>query len=154
MNHTHQFSPSTVLIMAVKRFEGYADMAYKCPAGVWTIGYGHTRGVKPGMTVTLRQAETLLRGDLAEPARFVNSLHLCTTQGQFDALVDFTFNLGTDRLIKSTLIERIRQNAPQPQIRAEFLRWCYAAGRRLPGLLARREWEARRFFETDNGELQ
>lgn len=137
---------SDVLIEALKGFEGCRLRAYKCPAGVWTIGYGHTRGVKEGQVITPAQAESLLRGDLRVYEGGVERLGVPLTQGRFDALVDFAYNLGLDALGRSTLLTKIRLGAGEEEIRGEFMRWVNAGGRRLPGLVRRRKWEADRFF--------
>lgn len=131
---------------ALKGFEGFRAEAYKCPAGVWTIGYGHTLGVKKGDRITTEQGETLLKEDLAQFERFVKQLGLPLTGVQFDALTDFSFNLGTEALRKSTLLRKIRANPQDPAIRNEFKRWVYAGGKILPGLVKRREWEANHYF--------
>ena len=130
----------------IKEFEGFCSKAYKCPAGVWTIGYGHTKGVKVGQLVTEKQAEVLLEGDLLPCEKFVERLGLCSTQYQFDALVDFAFNLGTEALRRSTLLQKIRCGAPKNDIKKEFMRWVHAGGKVLPGLQKRRMWEAQYFF--------
>lgn len=135
------------MIGAVKSFEGVKLQAYRCPAGVWTIGIGHTVGVKPGQHITMEQAESLLHGDLLPCVKYVNSLGVCRTQGQFDALVDFVFNLGTGALMRSTLYKKIRMGAKLADIQAEFRKWVYAGGKVLPGLVKRREWEACRWAE-------
>ncbi len=130
----------------IKAFEGLRLEAYKCTAGVWTIGYGHTRGVKQGQRITAAQAETLLKGDLLAFEKYVDGLHLNLTQGAFDALVDFAFNCGTEALRRSTLLNKIRAKAPREEIKAEFMKWVRGGGKVLPGLVKRREWEAERFF--------
>ena len=137
---------SNECIRKIKDFEGFCGKAYKCPAGVWTIGYGHTRGVKSGKIVTEKQAEVLLEGDLLPCERFVDGLGLSLSQCQFDSLVDFVFNLGTEALRKSTLLQKIRRGAPKNDIKKEFMRWVHASGKVLPGLQKRRMWEAQRFF--------
>lgn len=138
---------SDICFNKIKEFEGLRLTSYKCPAGVWTIGYGHTNGVKPGMTITTQQADTLLRGDLLPFETYVRNLELDLTQGQFDALVDFCFNLGTAALQRSTLLKKIRIKADEQLIRDEFAKWVHAGGVRLKGLVKRREWEVIRFFE-------
>ena len=114
---------------------------------MWTIGFGHTKGVKMGQTITKAQAETLLRGDLLPCEEYVRGLNLELTQGQFDALVDFCFNLGTGALQRSTLLQKIRTKADERTIRGEFAKWVNAGGVRLQGLVKRRAWEADRYFE-------
>lgn len=138
---------SDICFEKIQEFEGLRLTAYKCPAGVWTIGFGHTKGVKMGQTITKAQAETLLRGDLLPCEEYVRGLNLELTQGQFDALVDFCFNLGTAALQRSTLLQKIRTKADELTIRNEFAKWVNAGGVRLQGLVKRRAWEADRFFE-------
>lgn len=137
---------SEELIEALKRFEGLRLKAYRCPAGVLTIGYGHTGGVAEGQRITARTADTLLRNDLHRYESYVNDLGVCGTQGQFDALVDFAYNLGCNALGNSTLLLKIRQGAEEDEIRRQFARWVNAGGRRQPGLVKRRQWEADRYF--------
>lgn len=143
---------SEILIKAIKEFEGCKLTAYKCPAGVWTIGVGHTKNVTPGMKISEFEATQLLHKDLAVFERCVNELQVTETQGQFDALVDFAFNLGTKNLTTSTLLKRIRAKAPKEEIRTQFMKWTYATvnGRKiqLSGLIKRRKWEYERFFST------
>lgn len=136
---------SNILINAIKSFEGYRPNSYQDSAGVWTIGYGHTQGVKKCQKITKAQAESLLRGDLLKAEKYVNGLKLNLTQGQFDALVDFAYNLGTGNLGTSTLLEKIRMKASNEDIQAQFRRWVYAGGKVMPGLVKRREWEAQRW---------
>lgn len=138
---------SNILIEKIKEFEGVRLTAYKDSAGVLTIGVGHTRGVKPGQRITEKQAESLLKGDLAEAERYVNSLKLNLTQGQFDALVDFAYNVGAGDLAGSTLLAKIRAKAPTAEIQEQFKRWVYAKGKKLGGLVKRRAWEAQRWTE-------
>lgn len=139
--------PSEKLMNAIKQFEGCHLKAYKCPAGVWTIGWGHTKGVQPGQVITQAQADSLLQGDLLDYVNFVNNLKLKLTQGQFDALVDFAYNCGVGNLNKSTLLRKVRMNSSLTEIQDEFRRWNKGGGKVLPGLVKRREWEAQRFGE-------
>lgn len=120
---------SDVCFSKIQEFEGLKLTAYRCPAGVWTIGFGHTKGVKMGQAITKAQAETLLRGDLLPCENYVRGLNLELTQGEFDALVDFCFNLGTAALQRSTLLQKIRTKADEQVIRKEFGKWVYAGGR-------------------------
>ena len=139
---------SEVLIEKLKEFEGFRRDAYRDAAGVLTIGYGHTgKDVREGDRLTTYGAEQLLLIDLQEHEAAVRRLHVARTQGQFDALVSFVYNLGIERLKTSTLLKVIRKGGSHDQIQREFKRWVYAGGKRLPGLVKRREWEARRFFE-------
>ena len=141
---------SELLINKIIEFEGCKLKAYKCPAGIWTIGVGHTKGVKQGQTITKDQAMTLLRGDLLNCENYVNNLGVCKTQGQFDALVDFSFNLGSSALGRSTLLKYIRQGREEQYIRNEFAKWINSKGIRLKGLVVRRAWEADRYFSKES----
>ena len=137
---------SDLLLNKIIDFEGCKLTAYRCPAGVWTIGVGHTRGVKQGQKITEAQAISLLKGDLLPCENYVNNLGVCKTQGQFDALVDFCFNLGTGALGRSTLLKFIRQGKAEQYIRGEFAKWVKTGGKTLAGLVKRRAWEADRYF--------
>ena len=132
-------------INAIKGFETLQLKAYKCPAGVLTIGYGHTRGVKKGQVITKVQADVLLKGDLLAVEKSINDLGLALTQGQFDALVDFCFNLGLTKLLNSTLYVKILDNATDDEIATQFRRWVYGGGKKLNGLVKRREWEVQQW---------
>lgn len=136
---------SNILIEAIKGFEGFRAEAYKCPAGVWTIGYGHTGGVKKGKRVSPARAEELLRQDLRSAEASVSRLGVARTQGQYDALVDITFNCGD--MSGSTLVRKIREGAGKDEITKEFMRWVHSDGKVLPGLIRRRAWDADRFFQ-------
>ena len=139
---------SEVLIEKLKAFEGFRRDAYRDEAGVLTIGYGHTgKDVREGDRLTTYGAEQSLLIDLQEHEAAVRRLHVARTQGQFDALVSFAFNLGIERLQGSTLLKVIRHGGSHDQIQREFKRWVYAGGKKLRGLERRRAWEARRFFE-------
>ncbi len=137
---------SYILISKIKEFEGFRSEAYKCPAGVWTIGYGHTADVKSGDKISEAEAERLLRKDLIHYESFVESLNISQKQEKFDALVDFAYNLGCAALEGSTLLKKIRACRPDKEIRAEFMRWVYSKKKKLPGLVTRRQWEADRYF--------
>ena len=132
---------SEICINAIKGFETLELKAYKCPANVLTIGYGHTRGVKVGQIITEAQAEVLLKGDILNVENSLNSMSLTFTQGQFDALVDFCFNFGMVKFIGSTLYTKILVHATNDEVTAQFRRWVYANGKKLNGLIKRREWE-------------
>ena len=132
-------------INAIKGFETLELKAYKCPAGVLTIGYGHTRGVKEGQVITEAQADVLLKGDVLLVEKSINDLGLTLTQGQFDALVSFCFNLGRTKLLNSTLFVKILDHAPDDEIATQFRRWVYGGGKKLNGLVKRREWEVQQW---------
>lgn len=93
-------------------------MAYRCPAGVWTVGYGHTSGVVPGMVITKEQAEELLRQDIATAEKIVSAECPNLRQCQFDALVSFVFNVGGGNFRKSTLLKKVRANSDDNLIMA------------------------------------
>ena len=134
-------------IELIKKYEGLRLTAYKCPAGVWTIGYGHTKGVKEGQKITNSQAEELLKEDLRVFENGVNKWNLQINQYQFDALVSFAFNLGLANLGKSTLLKKVQANPQDKTIKDEFLKWVNASGRKLEGLVRRRNEEAEMYFK-------
>lgn len=136
-------------IKLIKKFEGCKLTAYKCPAGIWTIGYGHTRNVHKGEVITQQQADELLKQDLLVYEAGINVMRLNINQNQFDSLVSFAFNLGLGALQKSTLLKRIKVNPNDPKIKDEFLRWSYAGGKQLKGLLLRRQAECDLYFNNN-----
>ena len=138
---------SETLILKLREFEGLRLEAYKDAAGVPTIGYGHTKGVRMGDKITRWWAIETLKKDIEEVAQQVDELEVAHTEGQMDALVSFAFNLGIARLERSTLLKLIRQGASKAVIKREFKKWVYAGGERMKGLERRRDWEAKRFFE-------
>lgn len=142
-----KYTSSEILLKKIKEFEGCVLTAYKCPAGKWTIGVGHTKGVKQGQKITMAQANALLKSDLKPCEDYVNRLLVCTSQGMFDALVDFVFNLGQASLERSTLLKLIRQHANTNDIQKQFMKWVYASGKKMNGLVRRRAWEAQRYAE-------
>ena len=129
-------------IELVKQHEGFRARAYKCPADVWTIGYGHTRGVNNGAVITKEQGERFLRQDLQTAEQAVNSQGLVLNQNQFDALVSFVFNVGSGNFTRSTLLRKLKVNTNDPTISYEFSRWKHGGGKVLPGLVRRRKAEA------------
>lgn len=132
----------------IKRFEGLSYTSYRCPAGVWTIGYGHTRGVKEGDEICDVGAEELLKKDVESAERAVNTfVDVDLTQEQFDALVSFVFNLGVGNFKKSTLLRKLNKEDYKGAAK-EFPRWNKAGGRELRGLTRRRNAEMKLF----NGE--
>ena len=136
-------------IALIKELEGLRLKAYKCPGGVWTIGYGHTAGVQPGMLITEAQAEQFLKEDLLVFEKAVNTQILSINQNQFDALVSFTYNVGTGNFSNSTLLRKVRVNPQDNSIMDEFLRWVFSKGRVLPGLQRRRLAEMKLYFSKD-----
>lgn len=133
-------------IELIKKHEGLRLAAYLCPAGIPTIGYGHTKGVKLGQVISEEEAEQLLREDLAASEMEVERHNLRINQNQFDALVSFVFNVGAGNFRSSTLLKRIKENPNHPDIRNQFNRWVYGGGRILKGLVKRRNDEAKLYF--------
>ncbi len=140
---------SDELLEALMRFEGLKLRAYRDAGGVLTIGYGHTKEVQEGDVITEYWARELLKEDVEKVTRQVLKLGVCHTQGQLDALVSFTYNLGINRLRSSTLLKVIRKGGSAHQIQKEFKRWVYCNGKILKGLEDRRAWEAERFLEAE-----
>lgn len=134
-------------VALIKEFEGCKLTAYKCPAGVWTIGIGTTKGVRPGQVITESQAIDLLETDLAKFEKTVASLvKVPVTQPMFDALVSFAYNVGEGALGKSTLLKKL--NARDFAGAADqFLVWNKAGGRALAGLTRRRQAERKLFLK-------
>jgi len=134
-------------IALTKGFEGLRLTAYRDCGGVLTIGYGHTGpDVAEGMTIDEAQAEVLLRADLQAAVDCVNRAVIpAITQNQFDALVDFCFNVGCGALLNSTLLRKL--NAGDfAGAAAQFAVWVHAGGEVVAGLVRRRELEAEMFL--------
>ena len=130
-------------IELIKSFEGCCLNAYKCPAGIWTIGYGHTFGVKEGQVITQEQAEKYLIEDLTEYELYVMETGLKLNQNQFDALVSFTCNCGVGNL------KKLINNRDIPEIADALLLYNKANGKVLTGLVRRREAERALFVQTE-----
>ncbi len=132
----------------LKYFEGCKLTAYQDSVGVWTIGYGHTKGVYDGMTITQDQAEQMLLSELEEYEGYIeNMVTVPLTQNQFDALVVWVYNLGPTNFKNSTLLKEL--NAGNYNAAGqEITRWNKAGGKVLAGLVKRREAEAELFNDT------
>lgn len=132
----------------IKGQEGLRLDAYKCPAGIWTIGYGHTgTDVRQGKHIDLAEADRLFDLDLSRFERELTDMLNVNgikglTQGQYDALLSFAYNLGISKLRGSTLWRKVKANVNDPTIPDEFKRWVYAGGVKLLGLERRRTAEA------------
>lgn len=126
----------------IKRWEGCKLEAYRDVGGVWTIGYGHTRTARQGLTITQEQAEGLLREDLrVYEAAVDDAVHVDLTENQFAALVSWTFNVGVGAMRRSALIRRL--NAGEyDAVPGELARWNKVKGGIVPGLSNRRAAEA------------
>jgi lysozyme len=121
-----------------EQFEGCSLVAYQDSKGVWTIGYGHTSSVVPGMTCTQAQAETWLSEDIAWAEAVVkNHVKIQLTQDEFDALVDFVFNAGSGNFDSSTLLKDINLGNIEAASK-QFELWDKAGGKVVAGLLRRR----------------
>ena len=127
--------------------EGCKLKAYKCPAGVWTIGFGHTKGVQEGDIITYNQAIEFLKQDLNIAETFLNKHLPNINQNKFDALVSFIFNCGVGNFQRSTLFKMILDNENNSDIRFEFMKWNKANGQILNGLTTRRKNESNLYFE-------
>ena len=130
----------------IKQFEGLRLKAYLCPAGIWTIGYGHTSGVSPNSFITIQEADEYLHRDVATIEMQLNKLNLILRQCQWDAIVSFVFNVGIGNFKSSTLLAKIRINPDDNSIMDEFLRWVYANGKVMNGLQKRRLAEMKLYF--------
>lgn len=126
----------------VKSFEGCKLVAYKCPAGVWTIGYGHTAGVYEGQVITKAQAENMLKSDMSKYEKYVSdNVKIQLNENQFSALVSFCYNCGVGNL--RTLIK----DRTAEQIANSITLYNKAAGKVLAGLVRRREAERQLFLK-------
>lgn len=132
----------------VKSFEGLELTAYQCSAEVWTIGYGHTKGVKSGDEISPSQAEQLLVEDLTAISEDLNRLvNVSVTEGQYIALLSLAFNVGATALKKSTILFLLNHKKYK-EAAAEFDKWIYAGGKESEGLKRRRSAE-RNLFEGE-----
>ena len=133
----------------IKQFEGCKLKAYKCPAGLDTIGYGNTwypdgTKVKPGDVISQERANELLDIIVEDFAKKVKPLiKQNLTDNNFSALVSFAYNAGVTNLKNSTLLKKVNANPKDPSIRAEFKKWVRANDRVMQGLVKRREAEAK-----------
>jgi lysozyme len=133
----------------IKRFEGFRSTIYICPAGWPTVGYGHvlrnSERERFSAGIDERVAEELLRRDVETAEKAVLRLiHVPLSDGQFDALISFAFNLGAGALQRSTLRRKVNRGEHE-SVPAEFRRWVWAGGRQLPGLIRRRIAESALF---------
>lgn len=134
--------------------EGLRLQPYICPAGVPTIGYGTTRyynGVKVSMSdlpITKEKATEHLMHDLHQFELAVDAMATdAINQNQFDALVSFVYNLGASALKGSALLKKVNADPNDSSIKDEFMKWVYAEGKKLPGLISRRSDEAELYFK-------
>ena len=129
-------------INLIKHFEGCELEAYKCPAGVWTIGYGHTKDVQPGDSWSEDHADHMLEVEMEEYEKYINDLVTVElNQNQFDAMVSWVYNLGVGNLQSSTLL-KVLNAGDYAGVPEQMLRWNKAGGKVLEGLTRRRQAEA------------
>jgi len=129
----------------IKKFEGCELEAYLCPAGVWTIGYGHTKDVKEGDKINRDEADYLLQEEMIEYESYINDfVEVPLNQNQFDALCSWVYNLGPTNLKNSTML-RVLNEEKYTDVPQEIKRWNKAGGEVLDGLIKRREAEAKMF---------
>ena len=130
----------------IKKFEGCELKAYLCPAGVPTIGYGHTSGVSLGDKITKKKAEDLLRQDLVDYEYAVTALvKVPLTDNMRASLVSFVYNVGRNAFSRSTLLRKLNAG-DYGAASLEFLKWHKAGGKRLKGLILRRLTERELFL--------
>ena len=136
-------------INLIKNFEGCRLTAYKCPANILTIGYGHTGSdVHTGQKITQEEAEKLLRQDLIIHCNNVSKLvKVPLNQNQFDALVSFEYNVGYGNFKSSTLLKLLNQGKYK-EASEQFGRWKFAGGKVLAGFVKRREAEKQLFLQV------
>ena len=133
----------------IKQFEGCETKAYLCPAGVWTIGYGHTKDVKEGEEISEEYAMFLLKDEIVEYEKYIEDLvEVSLSQCEFDALCSWVYNLGPTNLKESTLLKELN-HANFDRVPFEIKRWNKAGGKVLEGLQRRREAEALLFEAKD-----
>ena len=131
----------------IKESEGLRLKAYKCPAGVLSVGYGHTgKDVVAGMEISESRAVALLKQDLRVAEVYLNSLGINFSQNAFDSLCSFIYNLGVGAFSKSTLRKKIVAKADDEAITDEIVKWVNAGGKPLIGLKRRRVKEANLFL--------
>lgn len=133
----------------IKKFEGLRLESYKCPAGLWTLGYGNTQWengirVKENQVIDIQRAEKLL---IYWVSKYADRITVKCNQNQFDALVSFAYNVGIGNFDSSTLKKKVIANPNDPTIRDEFMKWVSSRGKQLAGLVKRREAEANLYFK-------
>ena len=140
----------TIALDFIRNEEGCKLKAYLCPAGKWTIGYGHTAGVTEGMAISQAHAEELLRADVIDVAQRMSSyINAPVTKWQYIALVSLSFNVGDLRRKAPKLLHNLNSRQ-EDKAAHEFLDICRAGGKVVPGLKRRREKEAKLFLRTDS----
>lgn len=140
----------------IKEFEGFRSKAYKCPAGVWTVGYGSTIGVKPTTRITRPAAERKLVEDiLRDRVPVIRDLvAVKISDNELCALVSFVYNVGNGAFGKSTLLRKLNAGSPRTAVALEFAKWTKAGGKQLEGLVRRRKAEAALFLKPADAEVK
>lgn len=142
----------------IKSHEALRLKAYQDSKGVWTIGWGHTKGVKPGDVITRAQAEQFIRDDFAWVERTLNADLVAgrdkplVTQNEFDALCSLVFNIGSDAYLESTVRRKIKQGDKMAAARA-FKMWVYSEHKFIQGLANRRADETRLFLQSGAADI-
>lgn len=131
----------------IKHYEGCKLVAYQDIVGVWTIGYGETEDVHPGMVITQDQADAMIQADyIRYQARVQALIKVPVTSNQLGALTSFAYNLGVTALAGSTLLKLLNSGSPAAVVAQQFARWNMAGGKVVAGLTARRAAEAQLFL--------
>jgi lysozyme len=134
----------------IKKFEGYKNTSYQCPAGKWTIGYGHTETAEPNQVISESEAEILLKQDIGTAIScLANTTSVRLNSNQAAALTSFIYNVGCRAYTDSTLREHL-VHGNYEKAANEFLRWTYAGGKKLKGLANRRKAEQELFLSALN----
>ena len=142
----------------IKSHEALRLKAYQDSKGVWTIGWGHTKGVKPGDVITREQAEQFIRDDFAWVERTLNADLVAgrdkplVTQNEFDALCSLVFNIGSNAYLESTVRRKIKQGDKMAAARA-FKLWVYSEHKFVQGLANRRADETRLFLQSGAADI-
>ena len=132
----------------IRQAEGCKLSAYQDSVGVWTIGVGSTKGVHKGMTITQEQADALLESDLADVYPCIEAhVHVPLSQGQFDSVCSWIFNLGCGAFKGSTFLNKINKQE-WTEAAAQILRWDHAGDKKLAGLTKRRQGESKMFLDA------
>ena len=133
----------------IKKFEGCETTAYQDSVGVWTIGFGHTKGVEEGQTCSIEDAESMLAEEMDEYESYINNMvKVELQQHEFDALVAWVYNLGPTNLGESTML-KVLNGGQFDRVPDEMNRWTRAGGEILEGLVRRRQAESLMFQNLD-----
>ena len=133
----------------IKKFEGCETTAYQDSVGVWTIGFGHTKGVEEGQTCSIEDAESMLADEMDEYEGYINNMvKVGLQQYEFDALVAWVYNLGPTNLGESTML-KVLNGGQFDRVPDEMNRWTRAGGEILEGLVRRRQAESLMFQNLD-----